>query len=100
MTIDSSEDLQFAAEQVYRAVVFEGGGLAWSPDGTKLAFVSGHRGTSADVFVYSRDMGESTRLTDGPSHAYQLSWSPDGWHWLQSRGRKRVLSDRTWQNGA
>jgi Tol biopolymer transport system component len=78
VTSDSPEDLQFAADQVYRAVVFEGGGLAWSPDGTKLAFVSGHEGTSADVYVYSRDTGQIARLTDGPAHAYQLSWSPDG----------------------
>ncbi len=78
VTSDSSEDLQFAALQVYRAVVSEGGGLAWSPDGTKLAFVSGHNGTSADVYVYSRDTGQITRLTDSPGNAYQLSWSPDG----------------------
>jgi WD40 repeat protein len=73
---DSSDDLQFSAEQVYRAVIFEGGGLAWSPDGSSLAFVSGHGGTSADVYVYSRDTGEIARLTDGPGHAYQLGWSP------------------------
>ena len=78
VTEDSSDDLQFSAEHVYRAVVFAGGGLAWSPDGTRLAFVSGHEGTSADVYVYSRDTGQIARLTDDPSHAYQLSWSPDG----------------------
>ncbi|MGD1993287.1 MAG: hypothetical protein PVI59_08850 [Anaerolineae bacterium] len=78
VTSDSSEDLQFAAQQVYRAVVFQDGGLTWSPDGGRLAFISGHDGTSADVYVYARDTGEIIRLTDGPSHAYQLSWSPDG----------------------
>lgn len=78
VTSDSSDDLQFAAQQVYRAVVFQEGGLAWSPAGGQLAFVSGHDGTSADVYVYARDTGEIIRLTDGPSHAYQLSWSPDG----------------------
>ncbi|MCD6285653.1 MAG: PD40 domain-containing protein [Anaerolineae bacterium] len=77
VTGDSSEDLQFSAEQVYRAVVFEGGGLAWSPDGSTLAFVSGHDGISADLYVVSRDLREITRLTDGPSQAYQISWSPD-----------------------
>jgi dipeptidyl aminopeptidase/acylaminoacyl peptidase len=75
---DSPDDLQFAADHVYRAVVFEGGGLAWSPDGSNLAFVSGHGGTSADVYVASRDVDEITRLTNDPNHAYQLSWSPDG----------------------
>ena len=78
MTSDSPDDLQFSADQVYRALAFEGGGIAWSPDGTELAFVSGHGGTSADVYIYNRDTGQISRLTDGPSHAYQLSWSPDG----------------------
>ncbi|MCJ7736702.1 MAG: hypothetical protein MUQ10_05225 [Anaerolineae bacterium] len=77
VTKDSSEDLRFSAEQAYRAVVFEGGGLAWSPDGSSLAFVSGHEGISADLYVYSRDLNEITRLTDGTGHAYQISWSPD-----------------------
>ncbi len=77
VTGDSSEDLRFSAEQVYRAVIFEGGGLAWSPDGSSLAFISGHEGVSADLYVYSRDPQEITRLTDGPSQAYQISWSPD-----------------------
>ena len=77
VTGDSSEDLQFSAEQVYRAVIFEGGGLAWSPDGSSLAFISGHEGISADLYVVSRDLREITRLTDGPSQAYQISWSPD-----------------------
>jgi dipeptidyl aminopeptidase/acylaminoacyl peptidase len=78
VTDESPQDLQYAADQVHRAVIYEGGGLAWSPDGTQLAFVSGHEGTSADVYVLARDTGQITRLTDGPSHAYQLSWSPDG----------------------
>jgi len=77
VTKDSSDDLRFSAEHVYRAVVFEGGGLAWSPDGSNLAFVSGHDGTSADLYVVSRDLREITRLTDGPNQAYQISWSPD-----------------------
>jgi hypothetical protein len=78
VTDESPQDLQFAADQVHRAVIYEGGGLAWSPDGTQLAFVSGHEGTSSDVYVLARDTGQITRLTDGPAHAYQLSWSPDG----------------------
>jgi dipeptidyl aminopeptidase/acylaminoacyl peptidase len=78
VTADSPDDLQFAADQVYRAVVFEDGGPVWSPDGTQLAFVSGHDGASSDVYVYSLVTGQMTRLTDGPSHAYQLHWSPDG----------------------
>ena len=77
VTEDSSEDLRFSAEQVYRAVIFEGTGLAWSPDGSTLAFVSGHEGTSSDLYLLSRDLRTITRLTDGPAQAYQISWSPD-----------------------
>lgn len=51
--------------------------LAWSPDGRKLAFIGAHLGTTADVYIYSVDTGEITQITDGPSQAYGLSWSPD-----------------------
>jgi hypothetical protein len=35
-------------------------------------------GPSADLYVYSLDDGSIARLTDGPSQAYDPSWSPDG----------------------
>jgi|YNPNPStandDraft_1061719.scaffolds.fasta_scaffold06861_5 WD40 repeat protein len=52
--------------------------LAWSPDGTRLAFVGVMDGPSADLYLYSLDDGSITRLTDGPSQGYQPMWSPDG----------------------
>ncbi len=51
--------------------------VAWSPDGTKLAFISALDGPSSDVYLYTVATGEILRLTDGPSQAYGLSWSPD-----------------------
>ena len=53
------------------------GELAWSPDGRSLAFTGLINGTSSDVYLYSTRTGQVSQLTDGPSQAYNLSWSPD-----------------------
>lgn len=60
------------------ARLFPAGQSAWSPDGQRLAFIGLMDGPSADLYLYSLDGGTITRLTDGPSQAYQPSWSPDG----------------------
>ena len=52
--------------------------MAWSADGRNLAFVGVTEGDTADVYMYSADTGEVTRLSSGPSQAYAPSWSPDG----------------------
>jgi Tol biopolymer transport system component len=50
---------------------------AWSPDGTRIAFVSiAH--TNADVYVMNVDGSDVRRVTDDPSHEDQPAWSPDG----------------------
>lgn len=49
----------------------------WSPDGKKLAFLSG-RGGTAQVYSISPAGGEATRLTSVPSGADNELWSPDG----------------------
>ncbi len=53
-------------------------GLAWSPDGRRLAFTGGMDGESVDVYAYDSITGQITRLTDGPLQAYYLRWSPGG----------------------
>jgi len=54
--------------------------LAWSPDGTQIAFSGAQDGTQTDVYVYSLKDGRVSRLTRGqqPHHASNLLWSPDG----------------------
>lgn len=52
--------------------------LAWSPDGSTLAFVGAIDGPSSDLYVYSLADDSVTRLTSGDGQAYQLGWSPDG----------------------
>jgi acylaminoacyl-peptidase len=52
----------------------------WSPDGTKLAYVSTRAG-KAQIFVRWMDTGVEAKVTDLENGAGGLSWSPDG-EWL------------------
>ncbi len=51
-----------------------GNSLAWSPDGSKLAFTASIDGPTADVYVYSLQDESLTRLSDEPGQAYDLHW--------------------------
>ena len=51
--------------------------VAWSPDGSTLAFVGAQQGSSADIYTYVPATGKINHLTSGPSQAYAPSWSPD-----------------------
>ena len=50
---------------------------AWSPDGTRLAFVS-NRGGDYDIYAMDADGGNVSRLTYTPGLDTNPSWSPDG----------------------
>jgi dipeptidyl aminopeptidase/acylaminoacyl peptidase len=51
----------------------------WSPDGTRLAFLSDREGQpKAQVYVIPTAGGEPTRLTNLPNGVMQHVWSPDG----------------------
>jgi hypothetical protein len=50
----------------------------WSHDGNYIAFIGQQDGSSADLYVYDVQDREITQLTDGPSQAYGISWSPGG----------------------
>jgi len=53
---------------------------AWSPDGTKIAFVSARDG-SANIYVMDADGSNQTRLTNMRAGRPMLpTWSPDGQH--------------------
>jgi TolB protein len=49
----------------------------WSPDGTRLSFVSS-RGGNFDVYVMNADGTNVTRLTDHPANDFDPIWMPDG----------------------
>jgi dipeptidyl aminopeptidase/acylaminoacyl peptidase len=50
--------------------------LAWSPDGTRLAFVSAHE-DQVDLYTLGRDGGPPTRLTHTPALEQGPRWSPN-----------------------
>ncbi len=53
----------------------------WSPDGTRLAFVSNRETEkAAQIYVICLDGGEATKLTDLKESAEDIAWSPDGSH--------------------
>ncbi|MGD8322334.1 MAG: S9 family peptidase, partial [Gemmatimonadota bacterium] len=49
----------------------------WSPDGSRLAFVS-TRGGSAQIWVLAMDGGEAHQVTDLDTGASSPVWAPDG----------------------
>ena len=50
----------------------------WSPDGSRLAFVSNRAGGPRQLYVLSTEGGEPLRLTDLPEDVGAPHWSPDG----------------------
>jgi TolB protein len=69
---------------------------AWSPDGTKIAFVSNRAesarcwthdcvGYTNELYVMDADGGDVTRLTETPHEEQSLAWSPDGERIVYSR---------------
>ena len=49
-------------------------------DGRYLTFMGTIDGPTSDLHLFSLENYETTRLTSGPSQAYQPVWSPDGKH--------------------
>ena len=50
----------------------------WSPDGTRLAYISTAEGGTAQLYVRWMQSGESVRITGLPNTPSSISWSPDG----------------------
>jgi len=53
------------------------GESAWSPDGSRIAFVSDRSGTS-QIWVMNADGTGQVRLSSGATYDNHPSWSPDG----------------------
>ena len=49
----------------------------WSPDGTRVAYVSGS-GEGSEIYVYWLETGQSARLTQLDRSPGGIAWSPDG----------------------
>ena len=50
----------------------------WSPDGTKIAFVSNRDGVNGDIYSMNSDGTEQKRLTNNAASDVSPTWSPDG----------------------
>lgn len=64
--------------------------LAWSPDGSLLAFAGAMDGPSSDTYLYDTVTQKINRLSSGPEEVQWLKWSPDG---------KWILQGGAWQLG-
>jgi Tol biopolymer transport system component len=51
---------------------------AWSPDGTKIAFVSDRDNYAGEIYVMNADGTNVTRITDNIDYDREPVWSPDG----------------------
>jgi TolB protein len=51
--------------------------LAWSPDGTHVAFGSS-QGGNADIYLADRDGSHPVAITSDPAADWDPVWSPDG----------------------
>jgi TolB protein len=56
------------------------GDFAWSPDGSRLAYVGYGDDLQLDVYTVDSDGTNELQLTEDHSDARSLSWSPDGNH--------------------
>jgi len=53
-------------------------GSAWSPDGSKIAFVSGQQEGEGDICVVNADGSNQINLTNNSAREEGPAWSPDG----------------------
>lgn len=74
--------------------------LAWSPDGSLLAFIALRDGPTADLYVYSTETGEVSRLDQHPAHAHMPGWSPDGRFVVFFGAHSFTADDRRAMSGA
>ncbi len=52
--------------------------VRWSPDGSRIAFVSNANGRGAELFVRWMDTGQTALLSNLPKSPGSITWSPDG----------------------
>ena len=52
--------------------------FGWSPNGTKIAFVSNRDGGNQEIYVMNADGSNQTRLTNNGIVDIYAQWSPDG----------------------
>jgi WD40 repeat protein len=51
--------------------------VAWSPDGSLLAFASQDPGPSSDLYTFSPESGTAEPVSTDPGHVVRVVWAPD-----------------------
>lgn len=72
----------------------------WSPDGSRLTFVSTRHEGKPQIFVMAVAGGEARRLTTAPDGATSPVWSPDGtrlcYSSMPERDQQKVPQETAW----
>ena len=75
-------DINTAFKIKEKLLIEDGIGPVWSPDGMRIAFVSGSAVPGAtdtwDIYVQDTEGTARTRLTEDAEQELNFSWSPDG----------------------
>jgi WD40 repeat protein len=51
--------------------------VAWSPDGSLLAFASQNPGPTSDLYFFSLESGSAQQVATDPGHVLRATWAPD-----------------------
>lgn len=79
-----------------RIVDFDGIGVhhpSWSPDGTRLAFVSWNDADGGHVHAIDPDGSDLAQLTEVPGYYRETAWSPDGSRIVTIRAAARDVQE-------
>jgi Tol biopolymer transport system component len=89
------------SEPHFLANIFKGTNLAWSPDGSKIAYLEpAFAGGTNEIWVINRDGSGRTRLIAGDDIRSGPTWSPDGAKIAFSRITPPTNSEEIWTMNA
>lgn len=72
MNVDGTDQIQLTKDSASEIEP------AWSPDGSKIAFISDRHGQNFDIYVMNADGSNVTQLTNDSTNEFGPVWSPDG----------------------